>query len=51
MIRYLPFLLLTCCHSPSIHAGWAPLLPEPSEETLKAQADERRFLNYGVPMP
>ena len=51
-MRLLPFILLTSCAAPKTAFDNLPsLLPEPSASELKQQADERRFLNYGIPMP
>ena len=51
-MRLLPFLFLTSCAAPKTAFDNLPsLLPEPSASELKQQADERRFLNYGIPMP
>lgn len=51
-MRLLPLLFLTSCAAPKTALDNLPsLLPEPSASELKQQADERRFLNYGIPMP
>jgi len=48
----LPLLLLVSCQTPQTAFDRLPsLLPEPSQAELDQQADERRFLNYGIPMP
>lgn len=46
MIRLLPFLILTACATaPPPVWELVPLLPEPSQEVLDRQAEERRILN------